>query len=88
MTVSRRSLLLASTAAPAAGALAGIPTARAAEGAGAGSGRRTVPLRDGWRFALVNPGVRGSRLRLTLTSAHPGEARGAIRISRLEAPAT
>ncbi len=56
MTVSRRSLLLASTAAPAAGALAGIPTARAAEGAGAASGRRTVPLRDGWRFALVNPG--------------------------------
>ncbi|MFE4579203.1 hypothetical protein [Streptomyces chartreusis] len=32
--------------------------------------------------------VRGSGLRLTLTSAHPGEARGAIRISRLEAPVT
>ena len=56
MTVSRRSLLLASTAAPAAGALTGIPTARAAQVAGAASGRRTVPLRDGWRFALVNPG--------------------------------
>ncbi|MGW6887686.1 glycoside hydrolase family 2 TIM barrel-domain containing protein [Streptomyces chartreusis] len=56
MTVSRRSLLLASTAAPAAGALTGIPPARAAQAAGAASGRRTVPLRDGWRFALVNPG--------------------------------
>jgi beta-galactosidase len=31
--------------------------------------------------------VRGSRLRLTLTSGHPGEARGAVRISRLEIPA-
>ncbi|MFF7162191.1 glycoside hydrolase family 2 TIM barrel-domain containing protein [Streptomyces sp. NPDC008086] len=59
MTVTRRSLLLASTATPAAGALLGTPTARAAElagTAGAASGRRTVPLRDGWRFALVNPG--------------------------------
>ncbi|KUL44619.1 glycoside hydrolase family 2 TIM barrel-domain containing protein [Streptomyces regalis] len=56
MTVTRRSLLLASTAAPAAGALLTTATARAAEAAGAGSGRRTVALRDGWRFALVNPG--------------------------------
>jgi beta-galactosidase len=31
--------------------------------------------------------VRGSRLRLTLTSSRPGEARGAVRISRLEVPA-
>ena len=28
--------------------------------------------------------VRGSRLRLTLTSAAPGTTRGAVRISRLE----
>lgn len=59
MTVTRRSLLLASTAAPAAGALLNTSTAGAAElaaAAGAASGRRTVPLRDGWRFALVNPG--------------------------------
>ncbi|NUT25897.1 MAG: DUF4982 domain-containing protein [Streptomyces sp.] len=57
MTVTRRSLLVASTAAPAAGALLSSSTAQAAtELAGATSGRRTVPLRDGWRFALVNPG--------------------------------
>ena len=31
--------------------------------------------------------VRGSRLRLALTSAHPGVAQGAVRISKLEAPA-
>jgi beta-galactosidase len=31
--------------------------------------------------------VSGSRVRLTLTSRHPGEARGAVRVSRLEAPA-
>lgn len=31
--------------------------------------------------------VRGSRLRLRLNSAHPGEARGAVRVSRLEVPA-
>ncbi|MFR0355424.1 hypothetical protein [Streptomyces sediminimaris] len=30
--------------------------------------------------------VRGSRLRLTPTSAHPGDAAGAVRISRLVAP--
>ncbi|MET9504437.1 glycoside hydrolase family 2 TIM barrel-domain containing protein [Streptomyces sp. NPDC006622] len=53
MTVTRRSVLLASAAAPAASALLGTPVAEAAAGA---SGRRTVALRDGWRFALVNPG--------------------------------
>ncbi len=31
--------------------------------------------------------VRGSRLRLTLTSSHPGTPQGALRISKLEAPA-
>jgi beta-galactosidase len=28
--------------------------------------------------------VRGSRVRLTVTSAYPGEAKGAVRISRLD----
>ncbi|MFF4394219.1 glycoside hydrolase family 2 TIM barrel-domain containing protein [Streptomyces sp. NPDC001480] len=62
MTVTRRSVLVAATAAPTAGALLGAPAARAAEvsGAaetfGAAGGRSTVPLRDGWRFALVDPG--------------------------------
>ncbi|MFJ6080245.1 glycoside hydrolase family 2 TIM barrel-domain containing protein [Streptomyces sp. NPDC092369] len=57
MTVTRRSLLLASAAAPAAGALLATPVARAAEtAASSGSGRLTVALRDGWRFALVDPG--------------------------------
>ncbi|WP_406171233.1 DUF4982 domain-containing protein [Streptomyces canus] len=56
MTVTRRSVLLASTAAPAAGALLATPVAQAAESAGNASGRRTVALRDGWRFALVDPG--------------------------------
>ncbi|GAA2492845.1 glycoside hydrolase family 2 TIM barrel-domain containing protein [Streptomyces longisporus] len=55
MRVTRRSVLLASAAAPAAGALLATPVARAAEAAAGGSGRRTVALRDGWRFALVNP---------------------------------
>ncbi|MFG2779640.1 glycoside hydrolase family 2 TIM barrel-domain containing protein [Streptomyces prunicolor] len=54
MTVTRRSVLIASTAAPTAASLLAAPAARAA-GSGA-SGRHTVPLRDGWRFALVNPG--------------------------------
>jgi beta-galactosidase len=31
--------------------------------------------------------VSGSRLRLTMTSARPGAADGAVRIGRLEAPA-
>ncbi|MFG2468564.1 glycoside hydrolase family 2 TIM barrel-domain containing protein [Streptomyces canus] len=56
MTVTRRSVLLASTAAPAAGALLATPVAQAAESARNASGRRTVALRDGWRFALVDPG--------------------------------
>ncbi|MFF5954949.1 glycoside hydrolase family 2 TIM barrel-domain containing protein [Streptomyces luteogriseus] len=56
MSVSRRSVLLASAAAPAAGTLLGAPEAWAAEQARGASGRRTVALRDGWRFALVNPG--------------------------------
>ncbi|SOE07165.1 glycoside hydrolase family 2 TIM barrel-domain containing protein [Streptomyces sp. Ag109_G2-15] len=59
MTVTRRSVLVAATAAPTAGALLGTPDAAAAPAAGASGaapGRHTVPLRDGWRFALVNPG--------------------------------
>ncbi|WP_328752463.1 DUF4982 domain-containing protein [Streptomyces sp. NBC_00285] len=56
MSVTRRSVLLASTAAPAAGVLPAAPVARAAESAGSAPGRRTVALRDGWRFALVDPG--------------------------------
>ncbi|WP_405625739.1 DUF4982 domain-containing protein [Streptomyces sp. NBC_00016] len=56
MTVTRRSVLLASAAAPAAGALLGTPAAQAAADAVRASGRRTVALRDGWRFALANPG--------------------------------
>ncbi|MGW2834293.1 glycoside hydrolase family 2 TIM barrel-domain containing protein [Streptomyces sp. NPDC001286] len=53
MTVTRRSVLLASAAAPAAGVLLATPVARAA---GSAAGRLTVALRDGWRFALVDPG--------------------------------
>ncbi|WP_329270626.1 glycoside hydrolase family 2 TIM barrel-domain containing protein [Streptomyces pseudovenezuelae] len=56
MTVTRRTVLLASTAAPAAGVLPAASAAEAAESAGKASGRRTVALRDGWRFALVDPG--------------------------------
>ncbi|MER5791324.1 glycoside hydrolase family 2 TIM barrel-domain containing protein [Streptomyces sp. NPDC001980] len=59
MTVTRRSVLAAATAAPTAGALLGAPGAWAAPDGGTSSqvtGRRTVALRDGWRFALVNPG--------------------------------
>ncbi|GAB2872313.1 glycoside hydrolase family 2 TIM barrel-domain containing protein [Streptomyces deserti] len=56
MSVTRRSVLLASAAAPAAGALLGAPAAWAAEEGRGASGRRTVALRDGWRFALVDPG--------------------------------
>ncbi|UUU26691.1 glycoside hydrolase family 2 TIM barrel-domain containing protein [Streptomyces sp. DSM 40750] len=54
MTVTRRSLLIAGTSAPVVGALAG--TAAAAPRARPSSAGRVVPLRDGWRFALVNPG--------------------------------
>ncbi|MER6224308.1 glycoside hydrolase family 2 TIM barrel-domain containing protein [Streptomyces sp900105755] len=59
MTVTRRSVLAAATAAPAAGVLLGAPGAWAAPDADTFSqvsGRRTVALRDGWRFALVNAG--------------------------------
>ncbi|MFF7071771.1 glycoside hydrolase family 2 TIM barrel-domain containing protein [Streptomyces pseudovenezuelae] len=56
MTVTRRTVLLASTAAPAAGVLPAASAAEAAESAGKAFGRRTVALRDGWRFALVDPG--------------------------------
>ncbi|MFG2357115.1 glycoside hydrolase family 2 TIM barrel-domain containing protein [Streptomyces sp. NPDC048521] len=58
MTVTRRSLLVAATATPASGALLSIPAAPAAlaaDSSGAG-GRHTVPLRDGWRFSLADPG--------------------------------
>ncbi|MGV9347219.1 glycoside hydrolase family 2 TIM barrel-domain containing protein [Streptomyces spiralis] len=58
MTVTRRSVLIAGTAAPAAGGLLGGPaalSAHAADATGHGPGRRTVALRDGWRFALVDP---------------------------------
>ncbi|MDL5205534.1 glycoside hydrolase family 2 TIM barrel-domain containing protein [Streptomyces sp. ALI-76-A] len=55
MQVTRRSVLLASAAAPVAGALPGSAVARAAGAAGSSSGRSTVALRDGWRFALVDP---------------------------------
>lgn len=55
MTVTRRSVLIAGTAVPAAGALTGAadagPTAP-----GPVRGRRTLALRDGWRFALADPG--------------------------------
>lgn len=55
MTVTRRSVLIAGTAAPAVGALSGAADAWASP-AGRAAVRRTVELRDGWRFALVNPG--------------------------------
>ncbi|MEU5320216.1 glycoside hydrolase family 2 TIM barrel-domain containing protein [Streptomyces sp. NPDC021056] len=56
MTVTRRSVLIASAAAPAAGAFLSPSAALAAEAAAGGvSGRGTVALRDGWRFALVDP---------------------------------
>ncbi|MEU7721979.1 glycoside hydrolase family 2 TIM barrel-domain containing protein [Streptomyces tibetensis] len=56
MSVTRRSVLLATAATPAAGALPGAPEAWAAGEVRGAPGRRTVALRDGWRFALVNPG--------------------------------
>jgi beta-galactosidase len=61
MPVSRRSLLIAGAAGTAAGPLAAAATTPAAAapethgGAGTGGVPRTVPLLDGWRFALVNP---------------------------------
>ncbi|MFM9441586.1 glycoside hydrolase family 2 TIM barrel-domain containing protein [Streptomyces acidiscabies] len=57
MTFTRRSVLLASAAAPAAGALLSAATSATAHAANATApARQTLPLRDGWRFALVNPG--------------------------------
>ncbi|MEU0057247.1 glycoside hydrolase family 2 TIM barrel-domain containing protein [Streptomyces sp. NPDC006334] len=59
MTVTRRSVLFASTAVPVAGAVLATSACHAAKAATGGADqavRRTVPLRDGWRFALVNPG--------------------------------
>ncbi|MFD8653755.1 glycoside hydrolase family 2 TIM barrel-domain containing protein [Streptomyces mirabilis] len=55
MSVTRRSVLIAGTAAPAAGSLLGAADAWA-DSPGRAAGRRLVELRDGWRFALVNPG--------------------------------
>ncbi|WP_371667726.1 DUF4982 domain-containing protein [Streptomyces sp. NBC_00289] len=56
MTVTRRSVLIASTAAPATGVLLNAPAASATDAAATGAaGRSTVALRDGWRFALVDP---------------------------------
>jgi beta-galactosidase len=58
MAVTRRSLLIAGSAAPMAGTLAtGIPAQAAAPAAGASraTGGRSIPLADGWRFALVTP---------------------------------
>ncbi|MGV9552605.1 hypothetical protein, partial [Streptomyces ardesiacus] len=55
--------------------------------------RTAKRVRTDWATASDAPTVvtferlRGSRVRLTLTSRHPGEARGAVRVSRLEAPA-
>ncbi|MGQ4420625.1 sugar-binding domain-containing protein, partial [Streptomyces sp. SAS_269] len=62
MTVTRRSVLVAATAAPAAGALLGAPTALAADASGAAGGRHAVPLRDGWRLAPadLDGGAEGS----------------------------
>jgi beta-galactosidase len=54
MAVMRRSLLVAGTAAPVAGALAPAAADAAAAPRARASGRRIVELRDGWRFALVN----------------------------------
>ncbi|MEW2398817.1 glycoside hydrolase family 2 TIM barrel-domain containing protein [Streptomyces sp. NPDC046862] len=57
MTVTRRSLLIAGSAAPMAGALAGTAVAAEARARpGRATSGHTIDLRDGWRFALVNPG--------------------------------
>ncbi|MFE1340199.1 glycoside hydrolase family 2 TIM barrel-domain containing protein [Streptomyces sp. NPDC058733] len=56
MSVTRRSVLIASAGVPATGALLGAGAAPALAVAPDTAGRATVPLRDGWRFALVNPG--------------------------------
>ncbi len=54
MTVTRRSVLIASTAAPTAASLLSSSAAHAAPTGAALPPHG--PLRDGWRFALVNPG--------------------------------
>ncbi|MER7834952.1 glycoside hydrolase family 2 TIM barrel-domain containing protein [Streptomyces sp. NPDC096040] len=75
MTVTRRSVLAAATAAPTAGALLGAPGAWAAPAADTPTqvtGRRTVALRDGWRFALVNPGGITDPTGAYATAADPG----------------
>jgi beta-galactosidase len=56
MAVTRRSVLIASAAAPAAEAISSTPAAWAGSADAAGpAGRRTLALRDGWRFALADP---------------------------------
>lgn len=59
MAVTRRSLIIAGTASPVAGALVPAADARAADAQAAPaapvSGRRSVELQDGWRFALADP---------------------------------
>ncbi|MFF7654071.1 beta-galactosidase, partial [Streptomyces sp. NPDC007983] len=58
MAVTRRSLLIAGSAAPLAGTLAtGIPAQAAtpAPAASRSTDGRSIPLDDGWRFALVTP---------------------------------
>ncbi|MGW2331332.1 glycoside hydrolase family 2 TIM barrel-domain containing protein [Streptomyces sp. NPDC001700] len=58
MAVTRRSLLIAGSAAPMAGTLAtGIPAHAATPAAAAprATGGRSIPLDDGWRFTLVTP---------------------------------
>ncbi|WP_344608668.1 glycoside hydrolase family 2 TIM barrel-domain containing protein [Streptomyces glaucus] len=72
MTVTRRSVLLASAAAPTAGALLGAPAAWSAEAAEDLPGRRTVALRDGWRFALVDPGGTADPTGAYARAADPG----------------
>ncbi|MFJ7301256.1 hypothetical protein [Streptomyces sp. NPDC099088] len=66
---------------------------------GGGPGRRTIALRDGSRFALVDPGgttassgacagaERPGYDDSASTSGHPGADDGALGISRLEVPA-
>jgi beta-galactosidase len=69
----------------------------ASVGAAVWDGKRYVPVENvsvAWAAASGEPtvitfdAVRGSRLRLTLTSAYPGETRGAVRITGLEVPGT
>ncbi|MEU5754009.1 glycoside hydrolase family 2 TIM barrel-domain containing protein [Streptomyces sp. NPDC047829] len=55
MTVTRRTVLIASAATPAAGAVLGAPPASAAATSGVRAGRGVIPLRDGWRFLLADP---------------------------------